>query len=161
MAEPNRDRGEEVPVIAEIGHYALILAMLIALVQGTLPLVGAHRGIGEWTALAPAAAAGQLVFVAVAFGALTYAYVVSDFSLLNVVQNSHSAKPMLYKISGVWANHEGSMLLWVLILGTFGAAVAAFGTNLPPTFRARVLGVQAWIAVGFLAFILFSFNAFL
>ncbi len=95
-----------------------------------------------------------------AFGALTQAYVTSDFSVANVVANSHSAKPLIYKITGVWGNHEGSMLLWALILSLFGAAVAIFGTNLPDTLRARVLAIQALIGVGFLAFLLFTSNPF-
>jgi len=147
-------------MVAEIGHFALVLAFLVALVQGTLPLIGAARGDERLIALArPAASAGFLA-IATAFGALTWLYVVSDFSVLNVVNNSHSAKPMLYKIAGVWGNHEGSLVLWVLILALFGLAVAWLGSNLPAAFRARVLAVQALIAVGFLAFSLFTSNPF-
>lgn len=145
---------------AELGHYALVLALSVALVQATIPLLGAWRGDPGWIGLAPPAALVQCLLVMVAFGALMYAYVTSDFSLLNVATNSHSAKPMLYKISGVWGNHEGSLLLWMLILVLFGAAVAVFGGNLPAPFRARVLAVQAMIAVGFLAFILSTSNPF-
>ena len=147
-------------MIVEIGHYALILALILAAVQGTLPLVGAHRGDARWMALAAPAAQLQLVGVLVAFLALMHAYVSSDFSVLNVFQNSHSAKPLLYKISGVWGNHEGSMVLWVLILALFGAAVATFGTNLPPALRARVLAIQGLIGTGFLLFIVFTSNPF-
>jgi len=147
-------------VIAEVGHFALILAALMALVQGTLPLVGAARGEAPLMALAKPAAQAQFLLIAVAFGALTYAYVVSDFSIANVAQNSHSAKPLLYKITGVWGNHEGSMLLWVLILALFGAALASFGRNLPPSLHARALGVQGLIGIAFLAFLLFSSNPF-
>ncbi len=147
-------------MIAEAGHFALILALLVALVQGTLPMIGAQRGEASWMALARPASAAQFALVAIAFSSLMYAYVVSDFSVANVAQNSHSAKPMLYKITGLWSNHEGSMLLWVLILASFGFAVAVFGANLPPALRARVLAVQAWIAVGFLAFSLFTSNPF-
>ncbi|WP_374466140.1 heme lyase CcmF/NrfE family subunit [Ferrovibrio sp.] len=147
-------------MIAEYGHIALILALCLALVQGILPLIGAARGIDSWTALAPQAALGQAVLVAFAFGCLTYAYVTSDFSVLNVAENSHTLKPMLYKISGVWGNHEGSLLLWILILVIFGAAVAVFGGNLPATLKARVLAIQGLIGVGFLAFILFTSNPF-
>jgi cytochrome c-type biogenesis protein CcmF len=111
-------------------------------------------------ALGRTAALTQAFLVLVSFGALTQAYVTSDFSVLNVVDNSHSAKPMLYKISGVWGNHEGSMLLWALILALFGAAVAVFGANLPDTLRSRVLAIQALIGVGFLAFLLFTSNPF-
>ena len=111
-------------------------------------------------ALADHAALAQFLLVAIAFGCLMHAYVVSDFSVLNVATNSHSAKPMLYKVAGTWGNHEGSMLLWVLILVIFGGAVAAFGRNLPPGLRARALGVQAWIAIGFYLFILLTSNPF-
>jgi cytochrome c-type biogenesis protein CcmF len=147
-------------MIAEFGHIALILALTLAVVQGVLPLAGAARGIVGWVAIAPTAAMGQAVLIAFAFGCLTYAYVTSDFSVLNVAENSHTLKPMLYKVSGVWGNHEGSLLLWVLILATFGAAVAVFGRHLPGSLKARVLGVQGLIGVGFLAFILFTSNPF-
>ncbi|MFI4999404.1 MAG: heme lyase CcmF/NrfE family subunit [Reyranellales bacterium] len=147
-------------MIPELGHFALILALAVALVQATLPLLGAARGDGRLMALASTAALTQAFLVILAFGALTQAYVTSDFSVANVVANSHSAKPLLYKISGVWGNHEGSMLLWALILAIFGASVAIFGANLPDSLRARVLAVQAWIGVGFLAFLLFTSNPF-
>jgi len=149
------------PVIIELGHFALVLALAAALLQGSLPMIGAARGDAAWMALARPAAFAQLALVAVAFAALTHAYVTSDFSVFNVAQNSHSAKPLLYKITGVWGNHEGSMLLWILILALFGSAVAAFGGNLPPSLRARVLGVQAWIGIGFMTFTLLTSNPFL
>ncbi len=147
-------------MIPELGHYALILALVLAIVQGTLPLLGAARGNAAWMALSRPAAVGQFVFVAVAFLALMQAYVVSDFSVLNVANNSHTAKPLLYKISGVWGNHEGSLLLWILILTLFGCAVALFGRNLPAAFRARVLAVQGLIGTGFMLFILLTSNPF-
>jgi cytochrome c-type biogenesis protein CcmF len=147
-------------MIAETGHFLLILALGVALVQAILPMVGAERGNLQWMAIARPAAAVQFVAVACAFAILTHAFMTSDFSVLLVANNSHSAKPMLYKISGVWGNHEGSLLLWVLILALFGAAVAAFGGNLPPALRARVLSVQAMIAIGFLLFTLFTSNPF-
>ena len=147
-------------MIPEIGHYALVLALVVALVQGTLPLLGAGRGRAGWMAVAAPAAVAQLALVATAFLALTWAYLVSDFSAVNVAENSHTAKPLLYKLTGVWGNHEGSLLLWMLILTLFGAAVALFGGNLPPSLRARVLAVQALIGVGFLLFILLTSNAF-
>jgi cytochrome c-type biogenesis protein CcmF len=147
-------------MIGEIGHYALILALMLALVQGTLPLVGAVRGIGPWIAVARPAAVGQFVFIALAFTMLMAGYIVSDFSIENVALNSHTAKPLLYKISGVWGNHEGSLVLWVLILAIFGAAVALFGANLPPTLRARVLAVQGLVGVGFLLFTIGTSNPF-
>jgi cytochrome c-type biogenesis protein CcmF len=148
-------------MIPELGHYALILALAVALVQASLPLVGAARGDVRLMTLGRTAALAQAALIVLSFAALTNAYVTSDFSLATVVANSHSAKPLLYKISGVWGNHEGSMMLWVLILSVFGAAVALFGENLPDSLRARVLAVQAWVGVGFLAFILFTSNPFL
>jgi len=145
---------------AEIGHFALILALLVGIVQAALPLYGAHHGIRPWMAVAKPAALVQLALVMTAFGCLMQLYITSDFSVLNVVNNSHTAKPLLYKISGVWGNHEGSLLLWVLILALFGSAVALFGANLPPSLRARVLGIQALIAVGFYLFMLLTSNPF-
>ena len=147
-------------MIAELGHFALILALVVALVQAALPLYGAQKGQAGLMALAAPTSLLQLLCVSVAFGALTHAYVVSDFTLVNVVENSHSAKPLIYKISGVWGNHEGSMLLWILILALFGGAVAAFGGNLPAGLKARVLSIQAMIALGFLSFSLFTSNPF-
>lgn len=148
-------------MIAEIGHFALVLAFALSIAQGTLPLYGAAKGDARLMAFARSSALGQLLFVAVAFVALTTVFVASDFSVSLVAQHSHSAKPLIYKISGVWGNHEGSMLLWVLILAVFGGAVAAFARNLPDTLVARVLAVQGLIGVGFLAFILFTSNPFL
>ena len=145
---------------AEIGHFALLLALAIALTQSIVPLWGAYRRDHAAMAFASAAAIGQLVFIAVAFACLTHAFVTSDFTVATVVANSHTAKPLIYKISGVWANHEGSMLLWLLILALFGAAVAMFGDNLPDTLKARVLGVQGMIGLGFLAFVVFTSNPF-
>ena len=148
-------------MITELGHFALILAFLVAVVQMIVPMVGAHKRWPGWMAVAEPAATAQLLLVALSFGALTWAFVTSDFSLRLVYLNSHSAKPMLYKISGVWGNHEGSLLLWVLILALFGAMAAWFGGGLPPTLRARVLAVQASVAVAFFMFILFTSNPFL
>ncbi len=147
-------------MIVELGHFALILAFLVAIVQSLVPLVGAHKRWPGWMAMAEPAANAQFMLTAFSFGALTYAFVTSDFSVALVVQNSHSLKPMIYKISGVWGNHEGSMLLWVLILTLFGAMAAWFGGNLPPTLKARVLAVQSSISVAFFAFILFTSNPF-
>jgi len=148
-------------MITELGHFALILAFGIALVQMVVPMIGAHRGWSGWMALAEPAATSQFILVAFSFAALTYAFVTSDFSLQLVFANSHSDKPLIYKISGVWGNHEGSMLLWVLILTLFGACAAWFGGNLPEELRARVLAVQAAVSVAFYAFILFTSNPFL
>jgi cytochrome c-type biogenesis protein CcmF len=148
-------------VIPEIGHYALALALFVAIAQAALPLAGAANRNAAWIAVARPAAYLQFALVMTAYLALTWAYVVSDFSVSNVVANSHSAKPLLYKLSGVWGNHEGSMLFWVATLAGFGAAVAAFGRNLPPTLQARVIGVQGLIGVGFLLFILITSNPFI
>ncbi|MCC6716259.1 MAG: heme lyase CcmF/NrfE family subunit [Acetobacteraceae bacterium] len=145
----------------ELGHFALALALFLAVIQAVVPLVGAARRLAGWMAVGRSAALAQFGLVALAFAALMHAYVTSDFSVANVVANSHSAKPLLYKISGVWGNHEGSMLLWVLILALCGAAVAVFGGNLPHGLRARVLAVQGMIATGFLGFILMTSNPFL
>ena len=148
-------------MITELGHFALVLAFLIACLQSVVPLVGAHRRWPGWMAFAEPAANMQFLLTGLSFAALTYAFVTSDFSLKLVVLNSHSAKPLLYKVTGVWGNHEGSMLLWVLIVTLFGAFAAWFGGNLPPTLKARVLAVQSSVAVAFFAFILFTSNPFL
>ncbi len=148
-------------MINELGHFALVLALVMALVQSVIPVWGAAKGDARLMAVASPVAGMQFLFTGLSFAALTMAYLQSDFSLINVWQNSHSAKPLIYKISGVWGNHEGSMLLWVLILALFGALVAAFGRNMPETLRANVLGVQAWVAAAFLLFILFTSNPFL
>ena len=138
-------------MIVETGHFALILALLVAALQGTLPMIGAHRRDASLMAIAAPAALLQLALVTFSFATLTWAFVTSDFSVLNVAQNSHTAKPMIYKIAGVWANHEGSLLLWVLILALFGSAVAAFGANLPPALKARAMGALV-ICIGLAPF---------
>ncbi len=147
-------------MITEIGHFALILALVLAATQMLVPAWGAHRNEPRLMAIAAPASIMQFVLIGVAFAALTNAYVTSDFSVENVWANSHSAKPLIYKISGVWGNHEGSMLLWVLILALFGASVGYFGSNLPPGFRARVLSVQAALSLAFVLFILLTSNPF-
>jgi cytochrome c-type biogenesis protein CcmF len=147
-------------MIAELGHYALILALGVAIVQTVLPLAGARIRDAQLADIAVPAARIQFVLIAIAFAALTIAYVTSDFSVKNVWQNSHSAKPLLYKISGVWGNHEGSMILWVLILALFGASVATYGSNLPRDLKANVLAVQGSIAAAFLLFIIVTSNPF-
>jgi len=148
-------------MIVELGHFALILALAIALVQTIVPLIGAHKGWQSWMAVAEPAATAQFLLISFSFAALTYAFVTSDFSVALVVNNSHTLKPMIYKVSGVWGNHEGSLLLWVLTLALFGASAAWFGGNLPPALRARVLAVQGSIGVAFIAFTLFTSNPFL
>ena len=147
-------------MIIELGHFALILALAVALVQMLLPAWGAHLGDARLMAVAPPAALAQLTLLTFSFLSLTHAFITSDFSVETVWANSHSAKPLIYKFSGVWGNHEGSMLLWVLILAAFGAAVALFGRNLPDILRANVLAVQAAIAVAFLVFIVFASSPF-
>jgi cytochrome c-type biogenesis protein CcmF len=148
-------------MISELGHYALVLALGLALVQSCVPILGARRNDPVLMAVAAPTAIAQFAFVAIAFAALIDCYVRSDFSLVNVFENSHSAKPLIYKITGVWGNHEGSMVLWVFILSLFGALVAAFGRNLPARLKAGVLGVQSWIAAAFYLFILITSNPFL
>ena len=147
-------------MIAELGHYALVLALALALVQSVLPLLGAKFGDASLMASGSAAAISAFFATLFAFAALTNAYVSSDFSLVNVWQNSHSLKPMLFKVTGVWGNHEGSMLLWVLILAFFSALLAAFARNLPATLKALVLCVQGWILSVFLLFVLTTSNPF-
>ena len=148
-------------MIAEIGHFALVLALAVALFQMIVPMIGAARGQAALIESARPAAIAQFGLIAVAFAALTAGFVTSDFSLRLVYENSHTDKPLLYKLAGVWGNHPGSMLLWVLILALFGAAAAVFDANLPPRLRARVLSVQATIGAAFLGFILFTSNPFL
>ncbi len=147
-------------MIAELGHVALALALGVAVFQSVVPLVGADRGWADWMGTAAPSAMAQLLLIGISFAALTHAFVTSDFSVRIVAENSHSLKPMLYKITGTWGNHEGSMLLWVLILALFGALVAAFGKALPLGLKARALAVQAMITVAFLAFVLFTSNPF-
>ena len=148
-------------MIAELGHYALILALGLALIQATMPIVGTRTNDVVLMSMAAPVALAQFVFVAIAFGALAECYVASDFSVLNVYENSNSAMPLIYRLTSVWGNHEGSMMLWVSILAFFGALVALFGTNLPLPLKANALAVQAWIAAAFHLFILTTSNPFL
>ncbi len=147
-------------MIVEIGHFALVLALGAALAQTIVPFWGARVGDGALMGVGRSAALTQFLLIAIAFAALVNAHLTSDFSVLNVAENSHSAVPAIYKISGVWGNHEGSMLLWVLILAIFGALVAIFGRSLPRALRADALAVQGLISVAFLAFILLTSNPF-
>ena len=148
-------------MITELGHFALVLALALAVAQSTVPFFGAMGRDSRLMAVAGPVAVTGFALVGLSFAALVHAYVVSDFSLWNVAENSHSAKPLLYKVTGVWGNHEGSMLLWVLILTLFGALVAVFGGNLPERLKALVLSVQGWIATAFLLFVLTTSNPFL
>jgi cytochrome c-type biogenesis protein CcmF len=147
-------------MIPEIGQVALVLALCIALAQGTLPLIGAARGDTAWMALARPAARGQLVFVAIAFACVTNAFVTNDFSVANVANNSNSTLPLPYRIAAVWGSHEGSLLLWTLMLAGWMVAVTVFSRQLPQEIVARVLGVMGLVSVGFLAFMLFTSNPF-
>jgi cytochrome c-type biogenesis protein CcmF len=147
-------------MIVEIGHFALVLALAAALAQTIVPFWGARIGDRGLMGVGRSAALTQLALIAIAFLALVDAHLTSDFSVLNVAENSHSAVPAIYKISGVWGNHEGSMLLWVLILAVFGALVALFGRALPMRLRADALAVQGLISLAFLAFILLTSNPF-
>ena len=147
-------------MIVETGHYALVLALALALVQFAIPFVGARLNDAALMRVARPAAIAQFAFIALAYGALTYAHVVSDFSLVNVIENSHSLKPFIYKISGVWGNHEGSMLLWVLVLSLCGALIALFSAAIPDRLRADALAVQGLIGAAFLLFILLTSNPF-
>ncbi|MCC2096338.1 MAG: heme lyase CcmF/NrfE family subunit [Hyphomicrobiales bacterium] len=147
-------------MIVEAGHYALVLAFALALFQASVPLWGVLRKDAALMSTAPWTSVAQFIFVALAYGALTWAYLSSDFSLVNVIENSHSEKPLIYKISGVWGNHEGSMLLWILILVLFGALVAVFARRMPDDLTAAVLAVQSWISSAFLLFVLLTSNPF-
>ena len=147
-------------MIPELGHYALVLALALGLIQSVVPIVGAKTRDTALMRLATSTAIMQFVLVALSFAALTACYVTSDFSVKTVFENSHSLMPLIYKFTSVWGNHEGSMLLWVLILSLFGAFVAAFGLNLPATLKAHVLAVQSWIACAFYLFILLTSNPF-
>jgi len=148
-------------MIPELGHYALVLALALGLIQSVAPVIGARSHDAALMRLADSTALMQFVFVALSFGALAVCYVNSDFSVQTVFENSHSQMPVIYKFSSVWGNHEGSMLLWVFILSLFGALVAVFGNNLPASLKADALAVQSWIACAFYLFILLTSNPFL
>ena len=147
-------------MIPELGHFALALACALAFAQGILPILGAHRRDPRLIAAAPGLACGQLLALATSAGCLVWSNVVDDFSVLNVAENSNSLKPLLYKVTGSWGNHEGSIILWALILALCGGAVAGFGRNLPGALRARVIGVLGASSAGFLLFSLLTSNPF-
>ncbi len=147
-------------MIPELGQFALALALALALVQAFFPIAGAARGNAAWMALARPVAQGQALLVAFAFGCLTYAFVQNDFSVAYVVQHSNSALPLHYRIAGVWGGHEGSLLLWTLMLGVWMTAVSVLSRHLPEEMAARVLGVMGVVSAGFLAFMLFTSNPF-
>ena len=147
-------------MIPELGQFALIIALCIAIVQGVLPIVGAARGDVAWMNVARPAAQGQFVFVVIAFGCLAYSFVTNDFSVLNVVNNSNSSLPWYYRFAATWGSHEGSLLLWVLMLTVWMLAVTLFSRHLPLEMVSRILGVMALISVGFLMFMLLTSNPF-
>jgi len=147
-------------MIPELGHFALIVALCIAAVQALVPLVGSFRGDAAWMGLARPAAQGQFVFVAIAFGCLAWSFLSNDFSVLNVANNSNSSLPANYRLAATWGSHEGSLLLWVLMLTLWMLAVTVFSRQLPPEMLARVLSVMGMISIGFLAFMLFTSNPF-
>ena len=147
-------------MIPEIGHFALILALSLALLQGLLPLIGAHRNDETMMSTARTAAVGQFVFVAVAFACLTWAFLHDDFSVAYVANHSQLALPTMYKATAVWGGHEGSVLLWILLLSGWTVAVSKFSRSLPQTFAARVIGVLGLLSVGFLLFVLLTSNPF-
>ncbi|MBW7861356.1 MAG: heme lyase CcmF/NrfE family subunit, partial [Rhodocyclaceae bacterium] len=147
-------------MIPELGHFALVMALVLSLVQGVVPLIGAHRNRLALMAVGRPSAQGQLVFLIVAYACLTWAFVESDFSVRLAATHSHTDTPLIYKITGVWGNHEGSLLLWAMSLAGWTVAVTIFSRNLPEAFMARVLGVLGWISAGFLSFMLFTSNPF-
>ena len=147
-------------MLPELGQLALVLALLVAALQALLPLVGAHRGLASWMAVARPAAYAQLLLVVAAFAILTHAFVTQDFSLRYVAQNSNSLLPWFYRYTAVWGAHEGSLLLWALILALWTGAVARFSRRLPDEVVARVLGVMGLVATGFLAFLIFTSDPF-
>jgi len=148
-------------MIPELGHFALALAVALAAVQAVIPLWGAQARDARLMGAAPALALGQLIALATAYAALVWCAVADDFTVLNIVENSNTLKPLVYKITGTWGNHEGSILLWCLILALCGGAVALFGRNLPSALRARVIGVLGFVSAGFLLFALTESNPFL
>jgi cytochrome c-type biogenesis protein CcmF len=147
-------------MVPEIGQFALILALLLALVQATLPLIGAARGNRTWIAVAAPAGQAQFIFVAIAFCCLAYSFITNDFSVLNVATNSNSQLPLHYRLAATWGSHEGSLLLWTLMLGLWTVAVSLFSRHLPDEMVARVLSVMGIVSVGFLLFMLLTSNPF-
>lgn len=147
-------------MIPEIGHFALILALLVALVLGTLPIIGAARGNAVWMGIARPAARAQFMLIAVAFACLAYAFAAKDYSVMYVASNSNSKLPLQFRIAAVWGGHEGSLLLWAMILSIWTVAVSLFSKHLPDDMRARILGVMGLISVGFLLFMLMVSNPF-
>jgi cytochrome c-type biogenesis protein CcmF len=147
-------------MIPELGNFALMLALCLAVVQGIFPIAGAFKGNDRWMALARPAAVGQALFVSIGFACLVYAFVTNDFSLTYVASNSNSKLPVYYRVAGTWGGHEGSLLLWIEMLVLWMVAVAAFSRQLPQDTVARVLGVMGLVSIGFICFLLFTSNPF-
>lgn len=147
-------------IVPELGQLAMILAICFAVVQASVPLLGAWRGDSLWMSLARPAAWGQFAFLVFAFGCLTHAFMTDNFSVTYVASNSNTALPWYYKFSAVWGAHEGSLLLWALILGGWTFAVSVFSRQLPQVMLARVLAVMGMISVGFLSFLIVTSNPF-
>src|SRR6266513_4427249 len=147
-------------MVPEVGQFALILALMLALTQATIPLLGAARNNRSWIAVAAPAGQAQFIFVAIAFSCLAYSFITNDFSLLNVARNSNSQLPLHYRLAATWGSHEGSLLLWTFMLTIWMVAVSLFSRHLPDEIVARVLSVMAVISTGFLLFMLFTSNPF-
>src|SRR5216684_3950506 len=147
-------------MVPEIGQFALILALMLAVTQATLPLIGAARGIPQFVNVAKPAAQAQFIFVAIAFSCLAYSFINNDFSVLNVATNSNSQLPLNYRLAATWGSHEGSLLLWTFMLSIWMVAVSLFSNHLPEDMVARVLAVMAAISIGFLLFMLLTSNPF-
>src|SRR6267143_2739315 len=147
-------------MVPEVGQFALIIALLLAITQASLPMLGAARGNRSWMAVAVPAGQAQFIFVAIAFGCLAYSFITNDFSVLNVATNSNSQLPLHYRLAATWGSHEGSLLLWTLMLGLWTVAVSLFSKQLPNEMLARVLSVMGVVSVGFLLFMLTTSNPF-
>ena len=147
-------------MIPEVGQFALIMALLLALTQATVPMIGAARGVRSWMAVGAPAGQAQFVFVAIAFCSLAYSFITNDFTVLNVATNSNSQLPLHYRLAATWGSHEGSLLLWALMLGLWTVAVTLFSRHLPEAMVARVLSVMGIVSVGFLLFMLLTSNPF-
>src|SRR6476660_10255804 len=143
-------------MVPEVGQFALILALMLALTQATLPLIGAARGNRSWIAVAVPAGQAQFIFVAIAISCLAYSFITNDFSVLNVATNSNSQLPLQYRLAATWGSHEGSLLLWTFMLTVWMVAVTLFSNHLPSEMVARVLSVMAVISCGFLLFMLLT-----
>lgn len=147
-------------MIPELGHFALIMALVMALIQASLPVIGAAKGINSWMDLAKPVTRLQLFFMLVSFAALVQSFIVNDFSVMYVANNSNTALPLVFRISAVWGAHEGSLLLWGLVLSIWAGAVSYFSKSIPKDMLARVLSVMGMISVGFILFMLLTSNPF-